>query len=210
MHWVHFKVRDGAFPFVCVFTCTTRRTYSATGLLHSVMSTHIQLCELWALGWRHCLVSGCFVLSWPGPGGGIIEHELGADRKCSVRPAEHSERSRNLPEYRQMLCVCHTARSVYPNAVVTFDLIGRWDGESSRCPSQQILKLTHKNKSFVCSWQLIRNLGAQSAAESKWQFFDHLPPPANQKPAGMCAAHLELFSIFTHTDTNTLQLTVQS
>lgn len=168
---------------------------------------YIQLCELWALGWKHCLVGGCFVSSWPGPGGGIIEHELGADRKCSVRPAECSERSRNLPEYRQTLCVCHTARSVYPNAVVTFDLIGRWDGEGASCPSQQILTLTHKTSLLFAhgSWS--------ETWESCWEQTAVFWSPActSQSETSRyvrCTPGAVLF-IHTQTHTNTLQLTMQ-
>lgn len=144
----------------------------------------------------------CFILA-----GRIIEHELGADRKCSVRPAERSERSRNLPEYRQTLCVCHTARSVYPNAVVTFDLIGRWDGEAASCPSQQILTLTKQVSCLLVAAD--QKPGSSISCWEQTQLFDHLPAPANQKPAGMCAAHLELFSLFTRRHTQT-QLTVQA
>lgn len=161
----------------------------------------IQLYELWALGWRHCLVSGCFVSSWPGPGGGIIEHELGADRKCSVRPAERSERSRNLPEYRQTLCVCHTARSVYPNAVVTFDLIGRWDGEGASCSSQQILTLTHKTSLLFAhgSWSETWELNQLLRANGSFLITCLHQPIRNQQA---CALHTWSCSLYSHTDTH--------
>lgn len=170
----------------------------------------IQLCELWALGWRHCLVSGCFVSSWPGPGGGIIEHELGADRKCSVRPAERSERSRNLPEYRQTLCVCHTARSVYPNAVVTFDLIGRWDGEGASCPSQQILTLTHTKQVSCLLMAADQKPGSSISCWEQTAVF-WSPACTSQSETSRhvrCTPGAVLF-IHTQTHTNTLQLTVQ-
>ncbi len=57
-----------------------------------------------------------------------------ANRKCSVRPAERSDETFLNIDRRWLLA----GRSVYLNAAATFDPVGRWDGEGSRCLSQHI------------------------------------------------------------------------
>lgn len=179
---------------------------------------HIQLQVCYTQWWAHtfsCVNSELWVggtvwwadaLFHPGRGraGGLLNtsSELTGSAASGLRSARSAaETFLNID--RRSVCVTR------PDLFILTQL---WPltwlaGETGRERVARVSRFSHsrtQNKSLVCSWQLIRNLGAQSAAESKQQFFDHLPAPANQKPAGMCAAHLELFSLFTcrHTQTH--------
>lgn len=173
--------------------------------LHVMQVAHVQLqvcytqlCELWALAWRHCLVSGCFVSSWPG---GLLNtsSELTGSAASGLRSARSAAETFLNIDRRS---VCVTRHDL-------FILTQLWPltwlaGETGRQRVGRVSRFSRsrtQNKSLVCSWQLIRNLGAQSAAESKRSFLiTCLHQPIRNQQA--CALHTWSCSLYSHADTH--------